>query len=452
MISAHPARHRWPALARLVAAVLGTALAAGADAQPRPAAPGPGAERPPARVTVALVEGRAVQRSVETVGSLAAWDEVVVRAQVAGTVIQVRADLGDPVRAGQLLVELDRREADLVLDQLRADLGAARENLARARAAADASRASLDRVRTSRRVLEADLERVRADLAWKQLELDRARELRAKELIAARDVDNARSQFEAARAVGDMAGTALEQHAEQVRTAEAQLVADERAIRAAEAQVQQREAALDLGRKRLGDTTVVAPLDGLVARRHVSGGEFVKDNVPLLTLVVTDPLKFAGTVPERAVPDLRAGQEVRLQVDAYPGRAFPGRLTRVAPVVDVPTRTLALEARVPNAEGLLRPGFFARGAVLTRREARVPFVPAEALAYVVGVTKVFVVADGRVQERTVRAGLREGGVVEVLEGLRPGETVATSGLAQLYDGAPVVTAAPGGPAPAPPAR
>jgi multidrug efflux pump subunit AcrA (membrane-fusion protein) len=113
-------------------------------------------------------------------------------------------------------------------------------------------------------------------------------------------------------------------------------------------------------------------------------------------------------------------------------------------VVDVPSRTLALEARVPNGQGLLRPGFFARGAVQVRRESRVPFVPAEALAYAVGISKVFVIADGRAQERLVRAGTREAGWVEILDGVKPGEVVATSGLAQLYDGAPVVLA----PAPA----
>src|SRR4030095_9873320 len=119
------------------------------------------------------------------------------------------------------------------------------------------------------------------------------------------------------------------------------------------------------------------------------------DNTALFTVVATDPLKYTGTVAERAAPEIRAGQEVRLSVDAFGARAFPGQVTRVAPVVDVPTRTLALEARSPTAQGLLRPGFFGRGAVLVRRDARVPFVPAEALVYVVGISKVFVVAHGR---------------------------------------------------------
>ncbi len=435
----------------LLLAALSLVVGCGPSSQAAPGergTPGTAAERPPVRITAAVAEGRAVQRSVETVGSLLAWEEVLAKSQIAGTLVRLHADLGDAVRAGQLLAELDRREADLTLDQLLADLFAARENLARARAAADASRANLQRVRDSRRALAADVERARAEAAWKQLELERSRELRTKDLIATRDVDNARTQADVAQAQLQMVETALAQHGDQVRVAEAQLQADLGAVKAADAQVRQREAALDLGRKRLGDTTVTAPISALVARRHVSPGEFVKDNTILFTLVATDPLKYAGTVSERFAPEIRIGQEVRLSVEAFPSRTFPGQVTRIAPIVEVPTRTLALEARVPNGPGLLRPGFFGRGVVLTRREASVPFVPAEAVVYSVGITKVFVLGDGRVQERQVRTGPSQSGWVEILEGLRPGEPVATSGLAQLYDGAPVVI----GPAPDRPSK
>lgn len=433
-------------LGTLALAACGPSSQAGSERRPTPGAPEP----PPIRITTAVAEARVVQRSVETVGSLLAWEEVVAKSQATGTVVRLHADLGDAVRAGQPLAELDRREADLGLDQLQADLVAAREDFARAQAAAEATRANLQRIRDSRRSLAADVDRARAEVEWARLELDRSRELAAKELIPARDVDNARTRFEVARAQGEAAETAHAQHADQVRAAEAQLRADLGAAKAAEAQVRQREAALDLGRKRLGDTTVAAPLSGLVARRHTAVGEFVKDNTALFTLVAIDPLKYAGTIPERFAPDVRIAQEVRLEVDAYPGRSFPGQVTRIAPVVEVATRTLALEARLPNAQGLLRPGFFARGAILSRQEARVPFVPAEAVAYAVGLTKVFVVADGKVQERPVKAGLRLGGWVEIVEGVQPGETVATSGLAQLYDGAPVaVGERPAAPGPAP---
>ena len=154
-------------------------------------------------------------------GSLLAWDEVVAKTQATGSVLRLYVDLGDAVRAGQPLAELDRREADLGLDQLQADLLAARENLARARATADGSRANLQRIRASHPALAADVDRARADAEWKQLELDRNRELAAKQLIATRDVDLARAQSTMAQAQLRGAETALAQHAEQVQAAEA---------------------------------------------------------------------------------------------------------------------------------------------------------------------------------------------------------------------------------------
>jgi membrane fusion protein (multidrug efflux system) len=222
-----------------------------------------------------------------------------------------------------------------------------------------------------------------------------------------------------------------------VRIAQAQVESDRAALRVAEAEVARREAALGIFRKRLGDTTVRAPFAGFIARRHLSAGEFVKDNTPVFTVVVLDPLKYTGTVPERYVPDLRIGQALQISVEAYPGQVFPGQVTRIAPAVDVQTRTLSLEGRVANSDSRLRPGFFAKGSVLTRKEGSVAFVPADAVVSFVGITKVFVVAGAKVEERSVKPGARQGGAVEIAEGVKAGETVAVSNLSQLFNGAPV---------------
>jgi membrane fusion protein (multidrug efflux system) len=163
----------------------------------------------------------------------------------------------------------------------------------------------------------------------------------------------------------------------------------------------------------------------------------VKENTVVFTLVALDPLKYTGTVPERFAPELRAGQRIELTVEAYPGQSFAGEVTRISPAVEVQTRSLALEGRVPNRDGRLRPGFFTKGVVLTRKEAGVAFVPAEAVVYFVGISKLFVVSGDRVEERLIRAGVRQGAWVEVAEGVKPGETVATTNLNQLFKGAPV---------------
>ncbi|HEU5323107.1 MAG TPA: efflux RND transporter periplasmic adaptor subunit [Methylomirabilota bacterium] len=427
------------ALAALAALLLLPAAACNRSQAEAPRT-GPGAGTAafrPIAVTVGQAEARRVQRSVETSGSLLAADEVIAKAEQQGTIARLRVDLGDRVAAGAVLAEYDRREFELAVDQAQADVLAAREALARARATVASSEASRRRVRDSQPMLQADVARAESQHEWARLEFERARQLHGKELIAARDVDNARTLQSVAAAQLEMARTTAAQHPDQMRVAEAQVQSDLAAVRAAEAQVRQREAALGMVRKRLGDTTVRAPIAGLVARRHVSAGEFVKDNTPLFTLVVAHPLKYVGSVPERQAPELRAGQAVTLTVDAYGERAFTGAVVRVAPAVDVATRTLVLEARVPNADGALRPGFFAKGHVRVREDPAAVFVPGEAVTSVAGITKVFVVADAKAEERQVRLGARQGTWVEIPAGVKAGETVATSNLPALFNGAPV---------------
>jgi cobalt-zinc-cadmium efflux system membrane fusion protein len=397
----------------------------------------PTAKLRPIAVTTARAEARAVQRAVETSGSLTAWDEVVAKSEQPGTIARLHADLGDRVAAGAVLAEYDRREFQLAVDQAQADLNGTRELLARARANATATEAQLRRVRDTLTTLEADVARAQSQLDWAGSEMERAKQLFAKDLIAARDVDNARNQSNIAAAQLTQAKMAVTQHPDQVRAAEAQLLSDQAAVKNAAALVRLREATLGLAEKRLGDTTVRAPLAGLIAKRHLSAGEFVKENTALFTIVVANPLKYVGTVPERQAPELREGQTVRLTVEAYGDKAFAGTVTRLAPTVDVQTRTLVLEARVPNQDGALRPGFFAKGSVLTRQDPAAVFVPGESVTSIAGVTKVFVAADGKAQERLVKLGARQGTWVEIAAGVRAGETVATSNLAALFNGAPV---------------
>jgi RND family efflux transporter MFP subunit len=378
-----------------------------------------------------------VQRTVETSGSVLAGDEVQARSEQPGIIARLHVDLGDRVTAGAVLAEYDRREFQLAVDQAQADLGAAQQALARAQATAVASEAALRRARDSRPMLEADVARAESQFEFMRSEMERTQALHKRELIAARDVDNARNQLNIAAAQASAARTMAAQHPDQVRSAEAQHASDLAAVRAAEAQARQREAALALTQKRLGDATVRAPLAGLVARRHVNPGEFVKDNTPLFTIVVAHPLKYVGTVPERQAPDLKIGQTLRLTVEAFGERVFTGSVTRVAPAVDVATRSLTIEARVPNAEGALRPGFFGKGHVLVREDPSAVFVPSEAVTSIAGITKVFVVTDGKAVERLVKPGTRQGTWVEIPGNVKAGEAVAVTNLAALFNGAPV---------------
>jgi RND family efflux transporter MFP subunit len=391
-------------------------------------------------VTVAPVETRSVERTVDATGSLLPWEEVLVNTSVSGTVSRLLVDLGDLVRAGQVVAELDPRELALGVEQAEAGVVAARDALARARAQVAASQAQLEQVRASRPALEAGVDRTRAALEEAQANLERMRRLVEEAFIAQRDLDVARTQYEAALAQHKTAQVDLGQFPARVRVAEAQLESDRSAVRVAEADLRRREADLALARKKFSDVTLRAPIAGAIARRHLNPGQYVQEDKPVFTIVRSDPLKFTGTVAEHAALDVRPGQLVRARVEPIAGRQFSGRVTRVSPAIDMTSRTVQLEAEVPNPGGLLKPGLFARVSVVKREDHDVPFVPETAVSYLAGITRVFVVADGTAHARTVTLGIRKDGFVEIVKGVRAGEHVATSGLGQLQDGAAVTTA------------
>ncbi len=381
-----------------------------------------GQEAPRAvRITAVPVEARDVQRTVELVGTLRPEEELTISNESPGTVERVLVDLGDRVAAGQLLVRFDSREAHFALEQARANVAAARKALARARATLAAG--------------QANVVRARAILGNARVNRQRFDELFAAGAVAA-------SQRDAAVTEEDVAQASL-------GAAEAQLESDREAVAVAEAAVAQAEAALGMAGKRLEDSDVRAPLGGEVQKRFVSGGETLKEKTPLLVLVRTRSLKLGSEIPERFAGEVRAGQTVRVTSDATPGRRFTGRVVRIAPAVDPQTRSFAIEALIPNSDGALKAGAFAKAEVLVRKDAGVPFVPEDAVVSFAGITKVFVVAGDRVADRSVRLGVRQDGMVEVLEGVRPGEVVASSNLGQLAEGQPVTVEAPAGAAPPP---
>ena len=241
-----------------------------------------------------------------------------------------------------------------------------------------------------------------------------------------------------------------------LREAEASLakaVADEGRARPLEAQrvisaqeYEQVRTTLDVARARrdqlriqLEHTDIRSPLDASVAARLVDAGNYVRPGTVLFRLVQDDPLKFRGEVPEREVPSLRAGQEVRVSVDAFPGETFTGQVARIGSAADPAARSLAFEALVPNADHRIRPGFFGHGEVVVGKDERALAVPRSALTSFAGVTKLFLIEDGVAHERPVVLGVELGdGWVEVAEGVSQGKQVATSGLSKLADGTAII--------------
>ena len=399
----------WSVARLMLLALLLPVLALGCSRDQGAKATSDGSKAQTIAVTVALVEARDVQRRVEVVGSIEPDEEVTVYAQVSGYVEKILADLGDKVTAGQPLLQLDQadfrlqvQKAEAILRQTQAKLGAA------------------DGKETLPNDQQSAVRQARANYEDAALWYERMQSLHQEKAVSRNDVDTARAKRDALKATLD---GAMDQ------------------VRSLRDQLKEQQTVLDLARRNLDYTIIRAAIDGSIKQRDVSVGQYIAggsmQNTKLLVMVRDDPLKLKASVPERFQGQIRPGQEVTLQIEAYPGRDFTGTVTRVGPAVFSDTRTFPIEARIPNREGSLKPGSFAKARVQIRVDRAVAFVPEEAVYYFVGITKAFVVKDGAVEERQLKAGDRHDGLVEIVEGVAPGELVATSRLSQLFGGATV---------------
>ena len=385
-------------LSYLSASCGGASSAAARNANPEAAA---------ATVKVVRVQREPVARSVTVSGTLAAEEQVTVSFKVTGRVEELRVDLGSAVHKGDVIARLTPTDFDLRLRQADAALQQARARLG----------------------LDPDGETDTIDIEQTGL-VRQARaamnEARRQRERVATFVDrgiSAKADLEAADAALEIAEGKHQDALEEVRNRQAVLA--------------QRRSEVALARQQLDDTVLRSPIDGVVRERLVFAGEYRSAGTPVVTVVRQHPLRLQLAIPERASSALQVGQRVRVSVEGI-ADVHEGRVTRVSPSIAEGTRTLPIEAEVPNTEGKLRPGTFAKADIVTAEDPAL-MVPQSALVVFAGVEKVLVVKDGKAKEQRVRTGIRVGDRVEILEGVSAGDNVivAPGGLA---DGSPVTIA------------
>lgn len=350
---------------------------------------------------------RDVRRQVDVVGTLAAREEVVVSAEVAGRVSRLVHDLGDRVAEGTPLIELDPEKLQYRADGQRATLDQAR---ARYGASGDGELPPLDRV--------PNVVSTTAQLADAQQQLDRATNLSSRNLLSRSDLETAQTRFDTAKAAHDQA------------------LASARQLRA---DIESQSSALRLAQRELRDAVIRAPFDGYVAERLVSQGQFVQPQAPVMRIVRLQPLKLTAEVPEKFAPWIETGREMAVKVDAFPQQVFAGKVVRIAPGVNLKSRAFAIEGEVPNPDGKLKPGTFARVQISTDRVERAITIPVAAVQSRYGTNRVFVVKDGQLAGREIVLGDRLGDRVEVSQGLDAGTMIVASDVEQLADGMKVTT-------------
>jgi len=366
-------------------------------------------------VTTAAAIKRELPRFFEATGSLAGDQQTDVAPQTSGKVVAVGVEIGSPVRRGQTLVRLDDTELKLRVDQAATQVEQAKAGV---RQAEEKIGLRSGQAFDPNRVAEVAAAKVTRDLAEKSL-------VRAQKLIESGDVS--RSFYDDARARRD-------QLREQYEVQLAQARQNFAAVQVARTNVANAESALALARKNLSYAIIPAPIDGFVSERTADLGEYVSPQAKVATIVRTNPLRIRIDIPEQAIQEVQVGQSVSITTSAWPDRNFSGRVARIAPRVSTTSRTLTVEAEIENSSGALKPGQFATVRILQSRAEPAVLVPARAVLTQAGVSRVFVIKDGRAEQRLVQTGQTEGDLIEVKNGVAADEQVATSNIEALSDG------------------
>ena len=187
-------------------------------------------------------------------------------------------------------------------------------------------------------------------------------------------------------------------------------------------------------RAEIGDRVVTAPFSGWVSLRNISPGAVVQAGTEIATISDLSSIKLDFPVPETVLSAIAPGQTIEARSAAYPEQPFRGQIATIDPVIDPNTRAVMVRARLPNPDRKLKPGMLLTVAIETAPRIG-PSVPELAVVGEGDARFVYVVGpEGKAQRTQVRTGLRSGGRIEILEGLRPGQQVVTEGVVKLTDG------------------
>jgi RND family efflux transporter MFP subunit len=345
-----------------------------------------------------------VQRQIDLSGTLLSPDQARVSSEAAGVVREVSVELGSEVRAGDALLRLEASELALALERAESALRQVEAQL------------GMDRSADKRFLPEEQMASVRQALASRddaRAAFARAQQLTERGLLSKVDHDTTETRL---------------------KVAEANYEAAIDAARSLKASLQDRRAAYELAKKKVADAVVRAPIAGSIAERLVQPGEYIRESTPVVTIVQMHPLKLRTGVQERFAGDVKPGQTARFNVEAFPGRMFDGKVAFVSPAVDQGLRTFTVEVLVDNTQRLLKPGFFAKGAIDVRLDEQVLAVADEALSTMAGVSSVFVIEGDKARQQRVTLGVHQGRSWEVVDGIKGTEVLASSNLNQLATG------------------
>jgi len=339
---------------------------------------GGGGRSGPMTVEIGVVRKARINQELTVVGNLIGESTVSVAPRAAGRLEEVYVRLGDRVSRGQRIAKIEDFE---LVEQIKQQ-------------------------EAGQEVSQATIRQREADLSLAKTNLDRAKSLFDRQLVARQQLDDNESRYQSAQAQLDLA----------------------------KAQSQQSKARLDELKINLGNTVITSPVTGFISRRLVDPGASVGQNAPVVEVVDISRVRMIANVVEKDLKQLQAGDGTHVQVDAFPGETFSGRIARVSPVLDPQTRTAPIEVEIPNPTNRLKPGMYARVGITLDTLEDALVVPANALVDLGGRRGVFQPLGEVAVFRAVQVGTEQQDIVEVLGGIAEGAEVITTGSGQLRDG------------------
>ena len=343
---------------------------------------GGGGQRQPMTVETAQVKRADMSNEVTVVGNLIGLQTVEAGPKVAGRLETVTVRLGDRVSRGQTIATVEDREIQ--------------EQVKQAKASYDVSAATI-------RQREADLK-----LA--QTNLDRSRNLYERQLIPKQTFDDTDSRYQAAVAQLDLA----------------------------RAQFAQAQARLEELKINLSNTNITSPVSGFVGKRVLDPGAWVTPNAPFISVVDIGIVRLVVNIVEKDIRRITPGMAANVEVDAYPGEKFAGRVAHIAPVLDPATRTGQIEVEIANSNFRLKPGMYAKVAFTVDKKENALVIPTTALVDVGGSRGVFTAnatEQGQVASfKKIDVGIVNQELAEVTAGLSEGDHIVTTGAAALREG------------------
>lgn len=378
-----------------LAALGGLVLLGGCGRHEAPASAAvPSDQGPPKEVHVVVASVQPWPVTVRVQGSLLADEDAVIGSKLAGRVEKVNVDLGSVVKRGEVMVELDQQEFTLLVEQAEAQLRQASSAIG---LAPEDDEAALVLENSPPVMLEQALvDEAQAGVA------------RAERLMPTRAMTEGEYDTFVA----------------QLKTAQARYRSAINSVREQISLIGVRRADLALAKQQLADAQIVAPFDALVNARRVSPGAYLQVGQAVMALVRIDRLRFTAGVPEVHSDELEVGQSIAIRV-AGRNEPIPAKICRVSPTVVQTSRSVRMEADVANEDLTLQAGLFGEAEIIVDPAAKALAVPAAAVSQFAGVQKVWIVTDGRCEQRTVRIGRRDADRVEIVSGLADGDTIVS---------------------------